>query len=56
MINKLGIKKQTVSAVIIRKDGTKEDLGIIAKIDNKKENVLRRLIKWLTQSSFTDLL
>lgn len=33
----------TIEAVIIRADGTREDLGVIA--DNKKSNVIQKLIR-----------
>ena len=42
---KSGIKNQTLSAIIIRADGTKEDLGVIATF--KKDNIIRRFLKWL---------
>lgn len=43
---KTGVKKQIVEAVIIRKDGTRENLGTIAQFENK--SLIRRLLKWLT--------
>jgi hypothetical protein len=42
------VKKGTISARIIRADGTIEDLGIIAKA--KKPNIFKRfkeMVKWL---------
>ncbi len=47
MTNKFGISKQSVSAVVIRKDGTREDLGVIAMVEFKKYNIFRRFVRWL---------
>lgn len=44
---KAGISKQTLSAVITRADGTKEDLGVIAEFNNKKIGLFGRFFKWL---------
>lgn len=33
-------------AVVIRKDGTREDLGVIARTE--KKSLFRRILTWLT--------
>ena len=45
MKTRMNIKEQKVSAVIIRKDGTREDLGVIAHF--KKKTLIRRFLDWL---------
>ena len=42
---KTNIKAQTVSAKIIKADGTIVDLGIIAQY--KKQSIVRRFLNWL---------
>jgi hypothetical protein len=43
----MGIRNVTVSAIIIRKDGTREDLGEITRPKNILQWIKRRWNKWL---------
>jgi hypothetical protein len=45
MLSNNKINSATIEATIVRADGTKVPLGIIAEI--KKENILKKFIKFL---------
>lgn len=42
------VREATLEAVIIRKDGTREDLGEIARYDRPKPTLVERIVKWLS--------
>lgn len=49
MIAKGGIKRATVEAVLIKADGTKIDLGIIADTQNKK-GLIKLMKGWVSKN------
>lgn len=40
------LKEVTIAAVIFRKDGTREDLGVIARMEPPKEEPKKRRLPW----------